>query len=288
MFSLLLLLSLVLSACSRPPIQTGVSSEVTKKGVRLIISSDKTIYRPGDTVYINASVENLTDAPIKYTLWSISAPVIDVYVVSPIYDNSVVLFEKDYQPIPFPAVIATEELQAKQTITRQVVWDQKLIVPSSSTIQIQAPAGSYNINCEFSLGIYSSNQEPIKLATSIDIQLQNAVKMVMPDAAVQIARQVPEVANWYADHLGQKVVKNEDGQYYLNVGGEWEKVASGFNGSGETIQEIQQSYEPFHQVMWVNNVWEVHFVSSFGTIPGEMFVNIEPTTGKVLSFHTGK
>jgi hypothetical protein len=282
---LVLLLSILIGACSRTPEKVGVSSEVTDKGVRLRISSDKEIYQPGDTVFITVRVENLTETPIEYTLWNIGDPVIYVFLENTLYSSGHKLYEKDYQVKEINPLVTGDILQGKQSITRQVVWDQQI---HTYPDPIQAPTGSYSIRCEFFSGPYSPDNEPTKLSASVENQIQKAWDIIKPEKAVEIARNLPEVASWYTEHSGSNLVKYEKGQYYLYFFSEWQKVTPDFAADGMTLEEIKQSYEPSNNVLMVNNNWEVHFFTKFGPIPNEMIVKIEPTIGKVLSFEAGK
>jgi hypothetical protein len=261
--------------------EVGVVSQTTEKGIQLRISSDKAVYQPGEIVYITASVENLSDLPQKYTLWNIEDPAIYVYLDETPYAEGQALYEKDYQEKESIGEVASELLPAKQRIAREVVWNQQLFTYPDP---IEAPTGNYRIHCEFFIGSYSTDIEPVKLSTSVEIRVENAKIIITPDEAIAIARRAPDVESWYNEHSGPNLVKYENNQYYLYFESGWERASPDTTVDGMTLEEFRQSYEPAYNALMVDNIWQVRFFTKFGAPPNVMIVNIEPTTGKILSF----
>jgi hypothetical protein len=286
-----LLLVLMLFGCSAAGTsesisnQAGIAAETTDQGTLLSISSDKAIYHPGETVRITASAANLTDAQIEYTLMNLEDPQIYIYLEETPFSGGQSLLEEDYKFQAVHPMVTSEVLEAKQLITRKVIWDQQL---PTHPDPIQAPSGIYRISCTFIVGPYSTVKEPTGLSTGIEIQIEGAGNVISPEKALEIARAVPEVAAWVVQHSGSNVFKYENGDYYTNLYNTWEKVAPGFIWNGMTMEEMQKSYEPDHNVMMVGNVWEVGFFTKLGEPPNEIWVKIDSTTGKVFSTETGK
>lgn len=280
---LMLLLGLAMTACNKSPGQIGVTSEIINYGVRLKITSDKAIYHPGDTVHIAVSVENVTQNPIEYPLFG--NPPIYVDLEDTPYALGQELVEKNYEPPLLNGSIGYIYLNAKESISRKVIWDQQI---QTNPNKIQAPAGTYRISGGFMVGHYTYGGERTSVSASIEIQVADSWQIILPDKALEIARNIPEVATWVTQHSGPNLVKYENGQYYIYILSDWQKVDPDFTGNGMTLSQIQQSYEPDKHVLMVGNHWEVHFFTKMGPAPNEIIVTIEPTTGNVISIANGK
>ena len=193
---LMLFFGVSLGACSGLKTK-GATSEITNRGVWMRIHTDKTTYHPGEIVYIQAEIQNQTDQPVDYTLWKIDDPGIYVVLGTTPYAGEHLLTEKglDGKLVNLPAANAV--LEPQQSISRRVVWDQQL---PTSPDHIQAPTGRYSIKCTFYVGMFSSLLRGFELSAQVEIQLEDVGEIILPEKALEIARNHPEVAKWYQEH----------------------------------------------------------------------------------------
>jgi hypothetical protein len=259
----------------------GVTAEVTRDNVHLTISSDKSIYKPGEIIRITATVENITDQSITYTLMNIGDPKIYVFLEETPFAGSQGLVEEDYTEHVTNPMETYETLEPKQIITRRVVWNQQL---STYPDPIQAPSGIYRITSYFLVGKDLGDSQADELSASVDIKIQDAKTVILPEKALEIASIQPEVISWIADHSGASIAKYENGQYFLYDQSGWQKVSP----DGVTLEDLQQKFAPHHNVLMANDKWEVRFFTKMGPSPYEIIVRIDSFSGKVLSVEKGK
>lgn len=266
--AILLLVLVGAGACS----ERGNAAQIVRGGILLRLSTDKAVYGPGEVVRVAVFLENLSSSPIDYTMMSIGEPRVAVYLDQAPFAGSQCLFEEGRERHFVLPADNSAVLDAGQTITREVVWDQQLY-PSPDAIQ--APSGEYTIEAAFARGTYSGYAEPDLLTVTLSIEIQGSWTITTPESAQSAALALSEVKTWYDEHSGPALVKIEAGQHYLLNNGQWMKVT-------ESRYKQALEYEPEIGVGMAGQVWRVHLRTKLGFPPHHVYVTVDPVTGEVL------
>lgn len=278
-----LLWAVIVTNCGPPVDQTDTPEQQTTKppehALVLRLSANKQFYQPGETIVVNVSVENAYSEPISYTMWNGGDPPIYVTVDSTPYSDRFSLYEKDYEAREIHPIVTSDVINPGQRITREVIWNQ--LLPTYPD-RLQAPPGKYVIQATFFMGKYSSDHEPYLVAAQIEIEITGTKAIITPEEALRQALELPEVELWYAEHSGPSLVKIENGEYYIRFEVGWQKVDPSAFGGGNNINQFQE-YIPQHEVLLVNQYWQVHlFAPGLGPFPNEIRIEVDPNTGTAM------
>lgn len=270
---------LFLVSCNPIKQSSENTNQVSSDGVILRISTNKTAYKPGETIVVDASIENISENTIEYEKGEQDF-VPAVYLVDNPYLEGFGLWEKRFHGGPtINPLTGTGELKPHEIKSREVVWDQKF------QQNIQAPQDEYSIACSFKI---IRNHDPNlykTLSINIYVHITGGKKWITPDQAENIAVNLPEVKDWQKNHTGNNIAKEENGNYYVYMANEWQKVSPEFfmvvNYKTLTLEELQQS-TPEVYVYLVDGQWEVDTYTDLGEKPHNVQVLIDPETGSII------
>jgi len=271
----LLVISGVSSGCKTEGTSRTNTTQLTEDNVLLRLSTDNKVYSPGEIIVVEASVENLTPEPVEYTLYSKGNPFPGVHLESNSYFEGFSLYERGGEPSAVLPVVTMEQLEPHEKVTREVVWDQKFK-------GVQAPEGSYSISAGITLGDYYQGEEFIKnVSVNLEIQISGAPQWISQEEAIDIAVNVPEVSEWRELHSGKNLVKEENGDFYLLLTGEWIRISSDYRPEDLSLSEFND-WVPGVFVELKDEIWLVSTGTKYGMPPYFVEVRIDPESGSVL------
>ena len=260
-----------------PVLEKENTAQIQQNDILLKLSANKSTYVPGEIVLVTASVENLSGNSIEYALSSIGVPIPLVWLENNPYFSVFALEEKELGGVrtvlPMPT---TGQLKASSQVTRNVVWDQKILFKNQ-----QAPQGTYMISCGITLGNYQNRDSLTKISTNISIHLIGAPAWMTPEHAKEIALNIPDIKSWREAHSGKNVVKEENGGIFVYLNDEWMKVSPQFaiSESSKTISlDELKEWMPELYVNLENGKWAVRMGTKLG--PNPHFVKIQIDTVK--------
>ncbi len=166
----------------------------TSGGLRLSFQTDKPVYAAGEPVMLTATFENPTHNPVVYTMFSAGDPPVIISFAQTSYAHGFELFEPGLSGRTVVPVVVTGTLAAGQSITRTVVWDQRLRGGGGSFL---APPGQYQVSACVALGDYNGDRQPTNLTASLGLTVTGTPAIVTPAQAVQLALQTPRVGAWF-------------------------------------------------------------------------------------------
>lgn len=140
-------------------------SKAVDQGVILTLSTERRIYLPGEPVVAEVHVTNTSAVPIDYATGHIGDPSIRVTLTKTPMGDEVELQERgreQWAVLPVPQLYT---LEPGQSITREVVWNQRL---SSRPGAEQVPAGTYNIQARFLIN------GPFPLTADVTIEIRES------------------------------------------------------------------------------------------------------------------
>ena len=182
--------------------------EVVGDGMKLSIWTDKTAYVIGEAIKITAQFENLSAGTITYTLGSIGEPVLAIYLNSSVYGGRI-LYEPGITAITISPLVTTAKLGPGQSLTRTVVWNQKIN-------NLQAPDGHYQISAGIRLGDYYADKNTFNFGGSLDVYVRGGVIFIPAKQAITTALQDPYVKDWF-NSQGADVICELPGPEYVRI-----------------------------------------------------------------------
>lgn len=190
---------------NRTPLEPGTvlsnSTEIIQNNVLLRLSAEKDTYSPTEIVNITATVENLSDKPVKYRLGNIGDPFPDVALSEKSYGYRA-LYESGWIDRGVMPAETIHNLAPHQIITRQVVWDQLIQVHpeplSGGQSEIQAPSGTYTIKAGITLVGDDGNRYSVMAV--ITVKIKGAWQLLTSEEAIILAFEQPEIKTWYETH----------------------------------------------------------------------------------------
>ena len=212
------------------------TTRLSQDGITLTISTNKETYVPGETVVVTASVENTTANTITYFLANIGDPTPAVYLSNNANFRGFALEEKGFSRTVIPAY-TSGQLKPHQTVSREVVWDQKAFSPTLS----QAPNGRYNIGCGITLGDYFNEASLKNISCNFDIFIVGDATWTTAEQAKNTALNLPDVAKWLIDHSGENIAKIVDGNYFITYNDLWQQITPDFKINNLSFSELQNS-----------------------------------------------
>lgn len=262
-------------------------AEQVAGGVRLVLYTDRSVYRRGGAVGTVAGVENRSPGELAFTRWNIGDPAIYVRAEpadpgSPV--PPITLEEKGLSPVRLPAV-NTGALATGSAITQRITW--QTVFPAASPpgdTQRRAdplPPGRYRITATFYLQSAATGPEPTEISASVEIEIAgDGALLVGADEARDLALREPDVAQWWDAHAGRNLVRRQDGRWYV-------REAEGWQEASEAYATEVANQGPELQVTFVRGVWEILMVSKLGDPPHRLVVHVNPYTGEIIDrqFH---
>jgi hypothetical protein len=249
--------------------------------VILKISTNKDTYIPGEIIQVDASAENRSPDTVKYGLACQGDPTPYVNLENNAYFSGFPLEEKELGGVrTVVPMFSSGQLKPHEIVKRKVVWDQKILLQNQ-----QAPQGTYNIICWMSLGNYQNESLQKHISVNLNINIVDAPKWITPEQAKNIVLGLPEVKNWQETHSGKNVVKQENGNYYIFMMGEWQKVAPQFIGNEQKTPLTIENYKewmPDVNITLEKGIWIITMGTKMGPNPHFVTINVDPVTGDVL------
>ncbi|HHY93854.1 MAG TPA: S-layer homology domain-containing protein [Firmicutes bacterium] len=255
-------------------------AEKSTGDLRLVLYTDRSWYRQEETVGVVAAVENRSSSELAFTRWNIGDPAIYIRVepVDPGFPvPRLTLEEEGLSPIRLPAV-STGTLAAGATIVQRIAW--KTFLPGTPPGDTPdkppepLPPGKYRITASFYLQPPSANGPEISTSVEIEIAGEGAI-LVNADQARDLALKDPEVAQWWDAHAGRNLVKQENGQWYVQTAEGWQKA------TGEYAATVANLL-PEVQVTFARGLWEVVILCKMGNPPHRLVVHVHPGTGEIV------
>lgn len=250
----------------------------TMNNVSLEISTEKSVYEIGETVYVKVVLQNLGRRTVDYLVGTPCNPDFRVLLHTPYGSRE--LMEESYEPMPCIQVIDQRTLDSGERVERTVVWDQRIRMHNGT---LQAPSGVYEIQGVFYAGkpvdcaTVGCGGEVFTVEASVRIEIKAGAEPFITEAdALQIALSNSEVASWYEEHIGRRLVKFEDGQWYVLIDGVYEKVTEEF--AGELLE-----CEPTSSTILEGNQMTVTLAQKLGNVPHELAVKIDIYTKEIIS-----
>jgi hypothetical protein len=255
------------------------TNQITEDGVVLRIHTNKTVFKPGETIRVDASIGNTSENIIEYrTSPEDLKP--SVYVEDNPYFTRFGLWEKQLKGAPtLLAMTEIKQLKPDGIKRRQVVWDQKI------EQKIQAPKGEYSIKCSIDI-VYNQDLRSVKtISTDLHIKITGAKEWITQEQAKNIALNLPEVKKWQETHTGNNIVKEENGNYYVCIHNEWQQVSPQFTifeTENLNLNELKE-WVPKIYVLLENGQWTVSTGTKLGLNPHFVRITINLETGSVVS-----
>lgn len=144
-------------------VQVGIENspqvdEIIQDDILLRITTDKTVYEPGENVIITAYVENQSSGSIGFTYGTAGKIAITLHSHEDPYDlRRYVILLNDGGKTQFVTMIAYgDSLDAAESITRETFWDQKFLDGAS---EVDAWFGRYVVAASFLLNNLSPGIE---------------------------------------------------------------------------------------------------------------------------------
>jgi hypothetical protein len=271
-FSICLVLSSL--GCKSSVVKYTNTAQINANGIVLTISTNKAVYKSGELVIVNATVENQSENTFEYTS-GLENFLPAIYLEDNPYFNGFALWEKELQhDFSMAGGIITKQLKPHEIHKRRVIWDQKF-----DQKRHIAPQGEYSISC----GITKATN--IIVSVDIHIQIAGAQKWITQEQAKDIALSVSEVRAWLDQHTGDNIIKEENGNYFVCFHEEWQQVSPQF-----TITETEtlnlsdlQEWTPEVYVLLDNSQWIVRTGTKLGMNPHFIKITIDPVTGSILN-----
>lgn len=280
--SIMIIISAAATGCKNETTKPTLwQAKIKENTYSITISTDKETYQPGETVQVTATVENLTDAPVSYWLANSGDPFPSVSLQDDRYSAGVSLQEKDYIGGIVVPVIVNKELKPHEIVTREVVWDQKLNYQGTA---FQAPAGTYQIVCGVSSGVYDSKNTTIPTQISLAIQIAGAPVWITPDQAKAVTFKLPDISAWVEAHSGKNITKTENGKQYLLSMDSWIDFGPGSTitfGDGTFTFNDLQTWVPSPNIALDKGSWRILLATKLGLSPHTVQIWVDPVTSAV-------
>jgi hypothetical protein len=255
------------------PIQQQIDNttqSLQENNLIFTVKTDKLEYNPGEIVNINLEIENNAKESISFTRKTPCEP--DIYVYLDLSSGErIYLYEEGYEEKMCIQQTDTRKIPAQQLISRDVTWDLKL-----PTLPDKMPAlpGKYTITSEFSYE-YNEQTRIIKVLNEIEIKGDTKTK-ISKQEAIKIAYGNENIISWYNSHLGENIIIEEFGKYYIKNKYGRDRI------DNQTAIEILES-KPKEMISFENNIWKITFYSEYGQEPMSMKIEIDAETGEIVN-----
>ena len=252
-----------------------VISRITE-GIRLDVLLNQDTWRSGDKIKVLIRITNTTDQPIPWQAGSMSFGPAGSIRASIVLQGSDIWLLEDGEPRMGDTAMLYGQLEPGKSIEKTVVWTTTYTL-NGNDIQ-QAWTGDHILQIAFARGQDDdSNFLAWEHGIRIEADEENR-QAISRDQAIDIARNQPAYDTFRLAHSGEMVAKEEDGQYWVNYGGTWEKV------SEELYQETQNKMmAPGASATWKDGTWTVVFGEKMGDPPNELVIVIDGYTSEIVS-----
>lgn len=229
---------------SGSPAQTSVTRERT--GVRLTLSVDRAVYKPGQKVKAKAEAINVSGEQITYAA-AVGQPVFSLAVAGE-------LIEPQILNAGSTAPAAGDALAPGASVTAEASWDQMLQIPN---VPIQAPPAQYVITAQ--LLVAGLEGATIPVSAAVTFRVEGSQPVVSPQDALKAALAADDVKAWFKDRSPTPVcIYPGRGLFYIG------NVQTGeVNESLEIVYKASQSNgQPICSIITSKEGWWLLF---FGT-----------------------
>ena len=227
----------------------------------------------GQSVSIRTHVENISESPAQYTLWSSADPVVPLWVVPPYSGLIPLVAPPSGDASVFLPTIGIETLLPGESIITESIWDGRVLVGGESLL---APNDVYTIRADFfpGAGVGSPAQPPIILTHAITVT--GNVSFASSDEIRSLLSKEPVVQWWLAAHQGGAIARDEGGSYSVNVTTQWKSA---------THDEYNAAFsENVGPTLWLTSSgWRATYNSAFGFAPKRMIFEVDGLTSNVTS-----
>ena len=258
-----------------PPGYIKAYTQITE-GIRLEVLFNQESWRSGDKIKVLFRVTNMTEKPIPWQAGSMSfGPAGSIQAFITLQGSDFRLLE-DGEPRMGDTAMLYGQLEPGDSIEKTVVWTTAYTLDGQEILQ--AWSGDHTLNIAFARG-QEDNSGFLTWQQSIKIEADGtSLQIISRDQAIDIARNQPEYDAFRLAHSGDAVAKIENGQYFVNFAGTWEKVTE------ELYQEtFNKMMAPGAAAQWQDGIWRVVISEKLGDPPNELIIEIDGYTGKVLS-----
>lgn len=169
---------------SGSPAQTSVTRE--RAGIRLSVSVDRAVYKPGQKVKVKAEATNVSGQPITYAA-AFGQPVFSLAVASELTQPQILNADST-------APAAGEVLAPGGVVKTEASWDQMLQIPN---VPIQAPPAQYVITAQ--LLVAGLEGATIPVSAAVTFRVEGSQPVVSPQDALKAALAANEVKAWFKD-----------------------------------------------------------------------------------------
>lgn len=252
-----------------------ILTQITE-GMRLDVLFNQESWRSGDKIKVLLRVTNLTEQPIPWQAGSMSFGPAGSIQANIVLQGTDVWLIEDGEPRMGDTAMLYGQLEPGESIEKTVVWTTTYTLNGQDILE--AWTGEHTLHITFARG-QEDNSGFLAWQHSIKIEAEGTIRQIISrDQAIETARIQPEYDTFRLAHSGDAVAKIEDGQYWVNFAGTWEKV------SEELYQEtFNKMMAPGASAEWLNGVWRVVFTEKLGNPPNELVIEIDGYTGEVLS-----
>lgn len=228
---------------SGSPAQTSVTRE--RAGVRLTLSVDRAVYKPGQKVKAKAEAINVSGEEITYAA-AVGQPVFSLAVAGELIEPQILNAGS--------APAAGDVLARGASVTVEGFWDQMLQIPN---VPIQAPPAQYVITAQ--LLVAGLQGATIPVSAAVTFRVEGSQPVVPPQDALKAALAADDVKTWFKDRSPTPVCAYPSrGLFYIG------NVQTGdVNESLEIVYKSNQSNgQPICSILTSKDGWWLLF---FGT-----------------------
>jgi len=252
-----------------------VSSSIEQHGVRLQISVDKQTYSSGELICVQSKATNISNGPVVYVQSNIGDP--EVYTGIYNSDKSAVLLE-DVEPYEVSPSINLVTLNPGDTAVYSGKWKTKIVH------NIDAPSGDYQAWAAISvLKSPDFDEYPYDTWTvenTADLKITGTANLISEEEAFLSATSDIKAQDFFNNYDGKiscRLTYTEKYLRYLN--GEW------IESSIETHDELNSQGKACIFLLTPRSVWSLDAVTSYLPEPGELSVDVDISTGAIVSSH---
>lgn len=276
----ILLVAAVVSSCgggggsaSGSPEPTSLTQATRERaGVRLTLSVDRAVYKPGQKVKVRAEAVNISGQPLTYGAQPPGQPIFALAVVSEIGGQQ--LLNAGAQS---PA--AGEVLAPGAKVRAEAEWDQMVVVPDTP---VAGPPGKYAAQAQLVLAGPEGAVVPVSAA--VTFQLEGGKTIVPPQDALKAALAADEIKAWFKDKSPTPVCAYP-GRGLFFIG----NVQTGtVNESLDIVYQANQANGyPICSILTSKEGWWLLFFGKEGTGPQRIMAWVDLYTGALIRTELG-
>ena len=279
--SVLILVFSLLSACGggqpgeggdkptpSPEVGAGLplSNKTQAHGLLIEIAADKTRYTSSEIATIHASVENVSDQPVRWWTSCLGISIISIGVDTKLQGRKNLSHPDD--PEACAAAIGEGDIQPGEKVTREVFWDLKI------SEGIAAPQGVYEITAHVNIDVNTST----RVSTSLSIEIVSNINYISELDAFTIGYGQSVIQDWFAVNAYERVclIQSTGSIVFDNTGKA--SFQSGEASQGQSITTLPGCAAQLLE----GPIWQVGFFSKFGVQPANFQIKIDAESGDVV------